>query len=160
MQRLKASFSFSNISTFGVETSKGFFNELIIPGTYWTGDLGSPKLPASKKLIEIPFGAEVSVKVLSYDVKEYNLRDYGINFKIMPVQPSIRKDQNIDEVPFKYNEEIYNKDIFIKHEIAEVEILGVLRGNRLARLTISPMSYNPAKDTVRVYNDTEIELTY
>lgn len=160
MQRFKASFSYSSISTFGVETGKGLFNELIIPGTYWTGDLGTPKLPASKKLIEIPFGAEVSVKVLNYEMKEYSLRDYGINFKVMPVQPSLRKDQDIEEVPFEYNDEIYNKDFFIEHELAEVEILGVLRGYRLARLTISPVSYNPVKDIVRVYNDIEIEVTY
>jgi hypothetical protein len=95
MQQLKVSFSYNGIGTFGVETGKGLFSELAIPGTYWIGDLGSPKLPASKKLIEIPFGAEVSVKVLSYDVQEYTLTDYGIMHKIMPVQPSIRKDQEL-----------------------------------------------------------------
>lgn len=159
-QSLKVSFSFSDIRTFGVETGKGLFNELAIPGTYWVGDLGSPKLPASKKLIEIPFGAEVSVKVLNYKVQEYNLGDYGIEHKIIPVQPSLRKDQNIDEVPFKYNEEIYKKDYFIKHEVASLEILGILRGFRLARLEVAPVSYNPAKNIIRVYNDIEIEITY
>ncbi|MBE0662500.1 MAG: T9SS type A sorting domain-containing protein [Bacteroidales bacterium] len=160
MQNLNVSFSYSGIGTFGIETSKGLFNELAIQGTYWIGELGSPKLPASKKLIEIPFGAEVSVKVLSYDVKEFKLSDYGITYKVMPVQPSVRKDQNIDEVPFEYNETVYNKDFFIEHEIASVEILGVLRGYRLAHLTVAPVSYNPLKGIIRVYNDIEIEITY
>jgi len=160
MQQLKVSFSYSGIGTFGVESGRGLFNEIAIPGTYWIGDLGSPKLPASKKLIEIPFGAEVSVKVLNYDMQEYNLADYGITNKIMPVQPSIRKDQEADEVPFEYNEEIYEKDFFIEHEIASVEILGVLRGYRIARLDVAPVSYNPAKNVIRVYNDIEIEITY
>jgi hypothetical protein len=160
MQNLNVSFSYSGIGTYGIETRKGLFNELAIPGTYWIGELGSPKLPASKKLIEIPFGAEVSVKVLSYDVKEYKLSDYGITHKVMPVQPSVRKDQNIEDVAFEYNETIYNKDFFIEHEIASVEILGVLRGYRLAHLTIAPVSYNPYKDIIRVYNDIEIEITY
>lgn len=160
MQNLKVSFSYSGIGTYGIETSKGLFNELAIPGTFWVGEIGSPKLPASKKLIEIPFGAEVTVKVLSYDVKEFKLSDFGITHKVMPVQPSVRKDQNIDEVPFEYNETIYNKDFFIEHEIANVEILGVLRGYRLAHLTVAPVSYNPYKDIIRVYNDIEIEITY
>lgn len=160
MQQLKASFSYSGIGTFGVETGKGLFNEIAIPGTYWIGDLGSPKLPATKKLIEIPFGAEISVKVLNYSIQEYNLSDYGITNKIMPVQPSLRKDQEADEVPFEYNEDIYEKDFFIEHELASVEILGVLRGYRIARLDVAPVSYNPAKNIIRVYNDIEIEITY
>lgn len=160
LQKTNVSYTFAAINAFGVETSKGTFNEISIPGTYFEGELGAPKLPASKHLIEIPFGADVSVKVLSFTVNEYKLSDFGINHKIMPMQPSIRKDQSVDDVPFEYQEKLYQKDAFISPEIASIEILGVLRSYRLARLTIAPVSYNPVKGVVRVYNDIEIEVSY
>ena len=160
MQHFSASFSYSGISTFAVETSKGNFNEIAIPNAFSVGDLGTPKLPATKKLIEIPFGAEVSVKVISYNVSEYKLSDYGINQRIMPVQPSLRKDQAIDEITFEFDNEVYQKDEFIQHEIASVEVLGVMRSFRIARLTIAPVSYNPVQGIIRVYNDIEIQVNF
>lgn len=160
MQGLKAELSYSGISTFAVETPKGTFNELGIPNAYWTGKIGQPKLPASKKLLEIPFGATVSAKVIHSTVTEYRLSDYGIKNLIMPVQPSLRKDENASEVEFVYDEAIYSKDEFITHETVSVEVLGVMRSYRIARLTVSPISYNPVQGIIRVMNDIEIELTY
>ncbi|MDY0075973.1 MAG: C25 family cysteine peptidase [Bacteroidales bacterium] len=160
MQLFSASFSYPGINTFRVETSKGNFNEIAIPGAFSVGMLGTPKLPATKKLMEIPFGAEVSVEVISYTVNEYKLSDYGIDQPIMPVQPSLRKDQAIDEITFEYDNKVYQKDEFIQHEIASVEILGVMRSFRIARLTIAPVSYNPVQGIIRVYNDIEVQITY
>jgi hypothetical protein len=160
MQQLKLKFSYERIDTYGIATCKGYFNEISIAGAYWVGDPGSPKLPASKKLIEVPFGADVFIKVLKYEVQEYKLSDHGIAHKIMPVQPSVRKDQDIESLPFNYDERIYEKDSFIEPEIVTVEILGVLRGYRIARLTVAPVSYNPAKETIRIFNNIEIEISF
>jgi len=160
MQKLEATFSFQGITTFGVEAEKGLFNEISIPGTYSTGALGTPKLPASKQLIEIPFGADVHVQVKNYTVNEYKLSDFGIAHKIMPVQPSLRKDMDASDVVFEYDENIYNRDEFITHEMAQIEVLGVMRSYRIARLTVAPVSYNPVKGIIRVYNDIEVEVSY
>ena len=161
MQQLNLNFSYKGLGTFIVETDRGMnFNEIAIPGAYAIGEIGTPKLPASKKLIEVPFGAEVSVTVKNYTTTEYKLSDYGINHPVIPVQPSLRKDQDVADVPFEYNKDIYGKDFFIEHEIASVEVLGVMRGYRIARLTVAPVSYNPAKGILRVYNDIEVEVSF
>jgi hypothetical protein len=160
MQQLVTHFTYRGVSTFAVETERGLFNEISIPGAYSIGELGTPKLPASKKLIEIPFGAEVSVKVKNYTLNEYQLSDFGIEFPVMPVQPSIRKDQDAADVPFEFDQEIYGKDFFIEHEPVTVEVLGVMRGHRMARITVAPVSYNPAKGILRVMNDIEVEISF
>ncbi|HOI32278.1 MAG TPA: C25 family cysteine peptidase, partial [Bacteroidales bacterium] len=160
MQVLSASIAYPGLSTFKVESSKGVFNELLIPNTYSVGSLGEPKLPATKKLIEIPFGADVSVNVLNYNVTEYKLSDYSIEELLMPVQPSLRKDQVAEDVTFEFNTEVYQKDAFITHELASVEVLGVMRSFRIARLTIAPVSYNPVQGIIRVYNDIEFEVVF
>ena len=156
----KVVYTYSGLQSFGVEADRGIFSELIVPGAYSVGALGTPKLPASKHLIEIPFGAEVSVKVLSYSTSEYTLADHGIEHLVMPVQPSMRKDQSVEDVPFEFEQKLYEKDGFISHDIANIEILGVLRNYRIARLTVAPISYNPVKGIIRVLNDIEVEVTY
>jgi hypothetical protein len=160
MKQLEATFTLKGLNNLNVETDRGTFTELYLPGAYATGTLGTPKLPAFKKLIEIPFGAEVSVKVKSFSVTEYQLADYGLTSPIMPVQPSLRKDQEVSDVPFEFDEKIYQKDHFISPELASVEVLGVLRGYRIARVTVAPVSYNPVKGIIRVYNDVEVEVTF
>ena len=106
-QKLTTTFSFNGINKFDVSSEKGMFNEISIPGLYSVGEVGTPKLPAVKKLIEIPFGAEVSVLVKSYTVNEYKLSDYGIDNYIIPVQPSVSKSQDPTLVKFEFNEKAY-----------------------------------------------------
>jgi len=160
MQQLRVNYTWSGIGTFGVKAEPGLFNEIFMPNTYWVGELGTPKLPAAKNLIEIPFGAEVSVKVLGYTVNEYRLSDHGIEHLLMPVQPSVRKDQNVDEIPFEFKPEVYQQDVFIGQELASVEVLGNLRGYQIGRLTVAPVSYNPSQGIIRVYNDVDVEITF
>ncbi len=156
----EVNYSFEGLNILNVETERGTFTELIMPLGYSVGSIGTPKLPAAKDLIEVPFGAEVHVEVINYTVEEYRLEDYGITNKLMPVQPSLRKDQDVSEVPFEYNDLYYQKKDYITPEIASVEVLGVLRGQRIARLTVAPVSYNPQEGILRVANNIELEIQY
>jgi len=127
-QKLSMNLTFEGMSSFEVESKKGIFNEITIPKTYNIGEVGTPKLPAVKKLIEIPFGAEVSVNVLNYSTTEYNLSNFGINNPIIPVQPSLPKSiDDFTSVEFEYNENYYSMNRFSDFEIATVEVLGVMR---------------------------------
>ncbi len=156
----RVQFAFEGLHFVDVKTAEGMFTELIMPGGYSIGEFGTPKLPASKKLIEIPFGAEVNVKVLGYTTEVYSLSEFGVAHPLMPVQPSLRKDMDINEVPFEYKPEVYTKSEYIQPELATVEVLGVLRGQRLGGITIAPVQYNPSSGTIKVYNNIEVEIQY
>ncbi|TVQ86397.1 MAG: T9SS C-terminal target domain-containing protein, partial [Bacteroidetes bacterium] len=160
LHSIEVFYSFDVLKALNVETERGEFHELFISNTYSVGQPGTPKLPAAKNLIEIPFGAEVNVEVISYDVSEYKLGDYGLDKLVMPVQPSLRKDLDVSDVPFRYEPEAYSLSRFGDMEIADVEILGVLRGMRLARLTVAPVRYNPVEGTIRVYNNIEVRVNF
>jgi hypothetical protein len=159
-QQLRVNLSFEGIQSFGVNAERGQFTEISIPGTFSVGEIGEPKLPAAKNLIEIPHGAEVHVKINNYKVNEYRLSDFGIEHKLMPVQPSLRKDWNPEDVPFEFEEKIYQKDALIEHPLASVEVLGVMRGMRIARLTVAPVAYNPVTGIIRVYNDVDVSVEF
>ncbi len=158
---LRMSFSLDGISGKDVTSKNGQdFTELYFGNGYYTGKVGSPKIPAFKRLIQIPFGAEVEVNVIGYSKKKMSLKDIGISNQIFPVQPSLRKDKTIDEVPFEYNNKVYNTDGFTNEKIAQVEILGTMRGVRIARIEVAPVQYNPVNGEIVVFNDIEVELVY
>ncbi len=159
-QTLKVQYAFDELQALEVKTEHGTFNELMFQNAYSVGELGTPKLPAAKNLIEIPFGATVEVNVKSYTTHEYKLADYGIGNALMPVQPSLRKDQQPEDVPFEFVQEAYAKNSYNEREIAEIEVLGVMRGMRLARLVVAPVQYNPGTGTIKVYNNIDLEISF
>ncbi|MBC8174727.1 MAG: hypothetical protein H8E82_03630, partial [Candidatus Marinimicrobia bacterium] len=158
--KLEIEFNYPGINTYKVDSDKGEFTRISIPNTYWIGEIGTPKLPASKKLIEIPFGATVSVEVKDYSFSEYKLSDFGIVNPIVPNQPSLSKSVDPTTVQFEYKESAYTIDAFSDYELATVDILGVLRGIRLARLVISPVQYNPIQEKIRIYNNIDVEIHF
>ena len=158
--KLELDFSIANIKGFDVQTRKGQFTKLLLKNGYPNGKLGEPELPAIKKLVEIPFGAEISIRTVDYQITEYDLKDFGIDNKIMPAQPSLPKNIDPATVEFEYKEDIYSQDKFVGPDLANAKILGKLRGMRLARIIISPIRYNPVNNKIKVYNNIEVEISF
>ena len=156
---LRASFSYGFIESIEIATERGSFSEIAIEGTYASGEIGSPELPASHQLLAVPFGATPRVSVINYTATDYRLSDYGIG-TILPHQPSVRKDQNPDEVEFVYNAAAYQTRSLATAPEASIEVQGTMRGIRIGSLVINPVSYNPASNTLRVFNDIEVEVTF
>ncbi len=146
-------YSIGKIKYFNVETKAGEFTEVTIPGNYHSHNIGEPNLPTMNKIIEIPVGADVEARIISYDEKIIDLNQKGIVNPLMPTQPSLSKSENADAVPFEFNREVYSEDKFYSLKTAETKILGIMRYRRLALVQIAPVEYNPVKNILRVkYN--------
>ena len=156
---LRATFSYGSVESIEIATQRGTFSEIAIEGTYASGEIGTPELPASHQLLAVPFGATPQVNVISYTTTDYRLSDYGIN-TILPHQPSVRKDQNPDEVEFVYNAAAYQTRSLATAPSATIEVQGTMRGIRIGSLVINPVSYNPGANTLRVFNDIEVEVSF
>jgi hypothetical protein len=156
---LRATFSYGSIESIEVPTERGTFSEIAIEGTYASGEIGTPELPASHQLLAVPFGATPRVNVINYTTTDYRLSDYGIG-TILPHQPSVRKDQNLDEVEFVYNAAAYQTRSLASAPEATIEVQGTMRGIRIGSLVINPVSYNPASNTLRVFNNIEVEISF
>ncbi len=157
---LRATFSYGSIESIEVNTARGTFSEIAIEGTYASGEIGTPELPASHQLLAVPFGATPRVNVLSYSTTDYRLSDYGIG-TLIPHQPSVRKDQRPEDVEFVYNAAAYSNTRSLATEPeANIEVQGTLRGIRVGSLIINPVSYNPTTNTLRVFNDIEVEVSF
>jgi len=79
---------------------------------------------------------------------------------LVPRQPSLRKDQRPEEVPFVYNENAYQTRGLRSEPMARVSVNGTMRGVQVGQMSIEPVSYDPVNNTLRVFNDIEVEVGF
>ena len=147
MTSLKASFSFSTIEAQDYESERGTFSWLSLPNTVLGGNEGDPQIPVVNELIAVPFGANPRIEITSYSTTDYRLEDYGIH-TLVPRQPSLRKDQRPEDVPFMYNASAYQTRGMRSEPQAVVNVVGTMRGVQLGKMTIEPVSYDPVNNTL------------
>lgn len=158
MSGFTASFSFNSIESEQVSTERGNFSIITMGNSVAGGNIGEPQVPVNRELIAVPFGANPVVTVKNYTVKEYNLADYGIE-RIYPQQASVSKSEK--DPKFVYNEAAYaargyNEEL----PLAMVTVMGTMRGIQIGALQLNAVRYNPSANTIRVYNDIELEVTF
>ena len=160
MTSLTASFSFSTIAAQDYQSERGTFSWLSLPNTVIGGNEGDPQIPVVNELIAVPFGANPRIEITSYSTTDYRLEDYGIH-TLVPRQPSLRKDQRPEDVPFLYNEAAYQSTRGFRSEpMAVVSVEGTMRGIQVGKMTIEPVSYDPVNNTLRVFNDIEVTVSF
>ena len=164
LDKTKNSFKIVNqinqINTNKIKTEYGDFIKLTVPYYSTNSEIGTPELPSLMKLISVPNGSEVDVNIINKASKKIKLSDFGIIDKILPNQPSISKSANEDEIIFHINESSYKIDDLSKEKLVSTEFLGKMRGVQLARIIISPFSYNPVKQEIEVVTNLEIEIKF
>lgn len=114
--------------------------------------VGQADLPTYNCLIEIPFCSDVIIEQNIISKETINLKN---GWKIYPKQPSQSK-QN-EDIPFAIDKDYYSRNSFGQTDIAQIEILGVMNGVRLARLSICPIRYNPS--TAQIEHIKQVDLT-
>lgn len=152
--------SLGDINLIEKNTKGGDFFNLKIDGLTKTFNVGYPELPVLSKLIEVPIGAKVEIKVLSYDEEIVNLNEYGIDYKIMPAQPSVSKSDKPENLKFHFNADVYSTDAFYSNEVARFENSGIMRDKRLGRIEISPIQYNPVENQIIILNNVVVDVKF
>jgi hypothetical protein len=151
--------SFNDISFFNVQSSEGEFCEIVVPGYSNTQQHGLPKLPVLRRIIEVPHGASLYVKVINKESEEVSLESLGMQHRIIPAQPPVAKSNTAPQ-DLVINHDTYAQDAFFNSNPAAVEEIGFMRGTRLARVDINPVSYNPATGMLNVITKMEVQVTF
>jgi hypothetical protein len=152
--------SVSELSTKHIKTKEGVFQKLIVNGYATNADYGKAELPVLKKLFRIPFGAEAIVKIIQLQEESISLSDYGISHAVFPNQPSISKADDAEKVPFIYDRGYYNNNQFNENPKVKIDLLGKIRGQQIARLNISPFSYNPVTNQLKIITKIEAKVVF
>ncbi|MDD3051644.1 MAG: C25 family peptidase propeptide domain-containing protein, partial [Candidatus Cloacimonetes bacterium] len=77
-------FKISELINNEVKTKEGVFNLLSITNYALTNRYGEAALPMQRKIIQVPFGAEVNWQIISQDTEVISLAERGINNLIIP----------------------------------------------------------------------------
>jgi hypothetical protein len=142
-----------------VVTKGGDFALLSLPQGGASSVVGEPDLPVISKMVQIPFGAQVSLNLESFQVVEKSIQELGITQRIVPVQPPVPKITNAwEQKEFVINEDYYNQDEFLPQERVKLGEIGIIRGHRFVNVIIYPVSYNPVAGRLRIYSDLRIKL--
>jgi len=140
-------------------TPEGLFKAIESEGFVKSFRKGHPDLPFKTRLLQIPAGASVELKIEGYDEEIVQLKERGIHQKIMPAQPSRPKKREGKE-KFYYDEQVYKTNRFLGKELVKFEEIGTMRNIRLGRLEISPFQYNPVKNQLKVIRDLQFTISF
>jgi len=151
----------SSIQFRDVRTKLGDFTELFVMGYGYSSEVGDPKLPVNRKLIEIPMDGTIEVRIINTEFTDYSLAGSGINFQIIPQQAPVSKAiTDPEEIPFVINAKSYRKNEFLGGPLVSVTPVGAMRAVNLARLDIAPVQYNPVTGILRIYESIEVKILF
>lgn len=156
---LSLDLTFNEFSYISVNTDKGMYTEIGAQGYSNTQNIGLPKLPVLRRLIEVPHGADLSIKVISMETEEILLSDKGIENMIIPAQPPVAKSETTPQ-PLVVDSQAYQQNTYYNSVPAAIEEVGFMRSTRMARIDLNPISYNPVTGTIRVITAMEIEVIF
>lgn len=133
------------------------FATLELPGEGVTTIVGEAQLPTFSRFIEIPQGANPQLIVESISWKTTSLKALHLPSSIIPVRPSLLKIEGAS-VEFIMDTNFYAMDTFLPSTIADVSVLGELRGRNIAFLEISPVQYNPVSGELRIMTRCDLRI--
>lgn len=139
----------------------GIFAELHIDGYGQWGASGQPKLPVKTSIIEIPEGANFRINIQKSVFREISLSSIGCSYPVIPAQSPVSKNNPQKSTVFKIDKQSYRKNNYLQvAELVSVKEIGRMRHQRLAELSIAPITYNPATNTLRICTNLEVEIVF
>jgi hypothetical protein len=122
-------------------------------------ELGKPELPAWRDFIEVPYGADVDVRVVDLKTETISLKEKGIDLKVKPTIPPVPKIPGA-KPHLVMDEKAYSSSDYYPIKFADASYAGLLRGHNLYTLNIYPVRYSPAKNELEVVTSITVEVTF
>lgn len=119
----------------------------------FTNEAGNPQLPYLAKVLAIPDQSGLSVEVIETgEIQVYK------NIDLPPARTSWIEGQ--PEAPYTENADIYQSDELYPAELVKINPPGVFRDFRIARVSVYPLRYNPAKRELEAVSSITVRINY
>lgn len=133
-------------------TTEGAFAAVGWPDAAVPGGVGTPAVPAVRRLVVAPHGATLSAEVELSAAIAIDRAAAGVPLRLVPVQPPVEKIPGaMERAVFQWDKAAYALDAFLPESRVAVEELGLMAGLRLVALTVYPVAYNPVQERLHVY---------
>ncbi|MGF3554538.1 MAG: C25 family cysteine peptidase [Thermoplasmatota archaeon] len=130
------------------------FDRISINNCGYTSDYGKVELPILSYYVAVPQQADI---ILNYNAANPTFFN---NYNIYPAQPPKPDKEGYIDPPFTKNETFYMLNEFYPQEPVEITSLFIIRGCKIARITIYPFSYNPFTKVLKKYNDIDVSVGF
>lgn len=130
------------------------FDRISIDNCGYTSDYGKAELPILSYYVAIPQEANININYNTMSPTIFN------NYNIYPAQPPKPETEGFIDPHFIKNESFYSQNEFYPQDIVEITSLSIMRGCRIARITVYPFIYNPFTKVLKKYNDIDISVSF
>jgi hypothetical protein len=118
-----------------------------------TTEYGFPELPHIARILAIPDQGSVSVEILETGTVQIIK---GVN--IPPARESWVEGE--PETPYIENAAAYNSEELYPNNLARIEDPAVFRDFRIARVSVFPVRYSPAKNEIHALSSVTLKVNY
>jgi len=121
---------------------------------------GAPALLSAGVLIGIPFDSTPDLVIKSMDTV-----DFAAEVDVCPIAtPLLQTEMNglvskQGEV-LQEDSRLYSTDSFLPDQPVELNVIGMIRNQQVARLSFSPILYNPARDKLVLIRHITVEILF
>jgi len=146
-----------NINNYKFETMEidgTSYNRLKLTNSGQTSDYGKAELPTISFYIAVPKDAEIK---LNY---EFSSNVVLSDIYLYPSQPPLPETDCYEDPPFIINKSFYKINKFYPSSVVEVSPIMILRGCRIAMISVFPFSYNPSLEKLKVISDINIDIEF
>ena len=128
------------------------FAEITFEGAVLSMDIGRPRLPVYMQLIGIPDGTSPYASVMS---SQSEIR------QSKPIVPAQRPTLNHQKSAIDIDTNFYQRrNVFHPAKLVEVVPVGFIRDQRVARLQIQPVQYNPVSRQLKIYRELQVRIDF
>ena len=138
-------------STF--EAAGARYQKMTFDGAEFLDDIGSPLLPAITAVFGVPPAGDVSVRII--DAEMETIRDV----RLAPLPHMKSLDIGVDYI---YDEDAgaYSRNSFSPQDIAALQTPYLFQSQRVAKVIIRPLQYNPVQNVVRRYKKIVLQVSF
>lgn len=133
------------------------FTRLYGEGYGFPNAIGQPELPVLRREVEIPFGAQVSIELISAQYIEVSLAELGLH-TVYPLQPAQTKQTGAKTPPLTQDVAAYTQAGFTPTSLLAVGEAYTQRGHRILPVEIWPVAYDPVAGILRLYSQLVFRL--
>lgn len=137
---------------------KTIYNRLSIPDGENIKEGGSPELPLITTLIAIPDCDDVILSITPSGRREFS------NYNVSPVpiyqQKQLPEGSTTKTIMLKEDDSIYSCDAKFPGNYGEIIETGYVRAQKVVRIAIYPVQFNPAQRSLTVYTDFQIDISF
>jgi hypothetical protein len=134
------------------------YTRLLAPGYGFPTESGLPEVPVLRREVEIPFGARVSIELISAQYIDRTLVGLGLN-PIYPMQPPVPKVEDVEGYqPFIIDGQYYANGSFYPTNVISLGEPYIIRGHRILPVEVWPVGYDPSHRSLRLYSQVTFQL--